>query len=254
MKSFRLWLITPLALACASCASLSSKGLSKTEKAQYLVEIAAGALREGDPIGALEQLKQAEELNPKSAELHHTKALAFHAKGEEENALKEAKLAIQLQPDYSAANTTLGKLLLDAGKLAEAEPLLEKAASDSVNREAYKALTNLGILHYRKGDNKKARIYLSKAIESSKNLACIAYYYKGHIDLKEAKVKDAISSYHSASNRLCSGFAEAHMALAMTYERSGQYDLARRKYLEIQQQFNSTNYADRAIQQLRNMP
>jgi len=44
------------------------------------------------------------------------------------------------------------------------------------------------------------------------------------------------------------------LALALAYEKSGQYDLARRKYLEIEQQFHSTQFAQQAIDHLIKLP
>lgn len=230
------------------------KNLSKAERAHLLVEIAGGALKEGDIVGSLQHLAAAEELDSSIPELHHTKGLAYHAKGEQEIAIQEVKKALELAPQYSNANNTLGKLLLDEAKYTEAEPYLKKAAQDPLNREAYKALTNLGILHYRQGQYTEARNLFNQAIKASKIESCIAHYYQGHLELREGHFPEAIANYHQASTRLCSTFAEAHLALAMTYEKSGQVDLARRKYLEIQQQFNSTQYAQQAIDHLKNLP
>jgi hypothetical protein len=53
---------------------------------------------------------------------------------------------------------------------------------------------------------------------------------------------------------MCGSFSDAHLALAMAYERSGQYELARKKYLEIQQIFGNTEVADRAIERLKDIP
>lgn len=256
MTRTSLWitLSAALALSALNCSTPTSQVLSKSDKARFFVEIAGGALTEGDIVGSLQHLAAAEELDPEIPELHHIKALAYHAKGEHLTAVTEAKKAVSLAPHFSNANNTLGKLLLDEGNYLEAEPYLKKAANDPLNREAYKALTNLGILHYRRGEYPQAGDLFNQAAKASKTEACIAFYYKGHLNLRESQFQDAISNYHAASNRLCSGFAEAHLALAMTYEKSGQYDLARRKYLEIQQQFNSTQYAQQAIDHLKNLP
>jgi len=251
-----LWVLlsSSLAFSVISCSTTSTKQLSKTERARLLVEVAGGALTEGDVVGALQHLANAEELDSQLAELHHMKALAYHAKGEPKTALQEAQKAVSISPTLSNANNTLGKLLLDDNQYTQAEHFLNQAANAPLNREAYKALTNLGILNYRRKDYAKAGKFFDRAIQASQTEACIAFYYKGHLALKEGQLKDAVIQYRHASNRLCSSFAEAHLALAKVYQRNGQFDLARRKYLEIQQQFNSTQYAQEAIDHLKNLP
>ena len=244
----------PLILFALGCSTPQVKPLSPTERAQFLIEIAGAALTEGDSTSALVHLNDAEKLDPNISELHYIRALAYNAKGDAVSAISEARVAVKLNPKLSNANNALGKLLLDAGKNSEATPYLLKAATDPLNHDAFKPLTSLGILYYRKGQFKKAREVLDKATQASKNESCIAYYYKGHLDLREARFKEAIANYHAASNQYCAKFAEGHLALALAYEKSGQYDLARRKYLEIEQQFHSTQFAQQAIDHLIKLP
>jgi Tfp pilus assembly protein PilF len=219
-----------------------------------LVDIANGALNEGDSTGALENLLAAEKEDPKLAVLHHSKALAFYAKQDLATALIEARKAVELQPDYSDANNTLGKLLMDASKADEAIAPLTRAASDPLYRQNFKPLTNLGILFYRRGNYIRASEYLSRAITAAPNGACVAFYYRGHIRLSESKFREAVEDYDSAGKRVCAGFADAHLAMGIAYERGKQYEMARKKYLEIQQRYPNTKVAEQAISHLRFLP
>src|SRR3712207_3002041 len=99
-----------LVAACASAPTPKKKNLTQTEKAQLLIEIANNALLEGDSTGALQNLVVAEELDPQNSELHHSKAIAYHAKGQFELALTEAKKAVELAPQAAQFNNTLGKI------------------------------------------------------------------------------------------------------------------------------------------------
>src|SRR4051812_40591078 len=65
---------------CASESGLQKKTFSKAERARMLVEIANGALLEGDPTGALQNLAHAEQLDSTLPELHHSKAVAYFTK------------------------------------------------------------------------------------------------------------------------------------------------------------------------------
>lgn len=227
---------------------------SRTERARMLVEVANGALSEGDPTGALENLLRAEREDAKLPELHHSKALAFFMKHDLPAATAEARKAVELKEDYTEANNTLGKLLMDQGKALEATPFLSRAANDPIYRESYKPLTNLGILEYRRGDTAGASRYFSRAIEAAPSLACIAYYYRGHIHMKDSRFREAVADYDNAGKKACAGFADAHLAMGLAYERNKQFDLARKKYLEIQNRYPNTKVAEQAVSHLRYLP
>lgn len=224
------------------------------EKAAILVEAANGSMIEKDPIGALQHLKVAESYDPKYAPIYHAKALAFHMRKDYARALAEMKIAVDLDPTNSYANNTYGKLLMDANRIAEAEKYLKKAASDSTFRESYKSNTSLGILSYRKDKMDEASNYLDKAITDNPGNACIAYYYKGHIALKRSDLSSAVRFYERASTKLCSAFPDAHLALGMALERDRKNDLARKKYLEVQQNFPETKAAVTAQDRLKKLP
>ncbi|HLE00756.1 MAG TPA: tetratricopeptide repeat protein [Bdellovibrionota bacterium] len=241
--------------ACAtSSTSSEKKPLTKSERARLLVEVANGALLEGDPIGALQDLAKAEAEDPKLPEIYHSKALAYHAKRDLKRALVEARHAVKLFPPYAEANNTLGKLLIDAGQYEEAVSPLLVAADNPLFRDAYKALTNLGILYYRRGQLEQSLSYLDRAIESEPQVACIAYYYRGHLRLKESRFKDAVRDYDLATRKYCGGFADAHLALGIAYEQNRQFDLARKKFLEVQQRYPDTKIAEQAMSHLRYLP
>ena len=238
-----------------ACATNGNKPApSKQERARLLVNMANASLMEGDGTGALQTLTAAEGYDSSLPELHHTKALAYFMKHDLPNAVREARIATELAPNYSEANNTYGKLLMESGKLKEAEAPLLKAANDPLSREAYKANTNLGILYYKQGKTFEALVKLNRAAEDNSSAACIAYYYIGHIRLAAGNFKDAIRNYDLASRKLCANFADAHLAIGIAYERSRKYDLARKKYLDIEKAFPDTKVSEQAIERLRYLP
>jgi Tfp pilus assembly protein PilF len=254
-KRFGLILVTiSVSAALASCATTGSKQTSSDERAALYVNAANGALADGQPVTAFQDLVEAEKLSPKMPEIYHTRALVYASKGEFPQAIEAAKKAVQLNPKYSAANTTLGKLLMDNGRADEAIQYLQAAGADDLYPEAYKPLTSLGILYYRKMDLKQAGVYFDKAVAADPRGACVAYYYRGHIHLHQGEFRQAIRDYDQATRRFCAGFAEAHLALAIAYERDKQYDSARKKYLEIKDHFSNTSVAEQAMSHLKYLP
>jgi Tfp pilus assembly protein PilF len=248
-----------LVLGLGACSSAqrspgSRKEPTRTERARMLIEIANSALIEGDAIGALENLLKAEKEDPKLPELFHSKALAYYLKHDVPTAIAQARKAVELKPDYSDANNTLGKLLIDAGQMDLAIEPLTAASMDPIYRDAHKPLTNLGIIYYRRGSYDLAEKNFSRAIQESPDGACVAYYYRGHLRLRESRFSDAQSDYDKAGKRSCTGFADARLALGITYERSKQYELARKTFVEVNDRFPNTKVAEQAMKHLRFLP
>jgi len=243
------------ALVLAGCASTpGKKPLTEQERAELLLNVGNGSLMEGDPTGALQALLQSEAISPKMPEVHNSLALAYFAKKDYQLALKEAQTAVHLAPDYSDANNTLGKMYVDMGRYDQGLPYLLKAANNPLYRDAYKSLTNLGILFYRKGDFAHAATYFSKAIDANRDGSCVAHYYRGHLSLRAGDYADAIRNYQEATKKFCGGFADAHLAVGIVYEREKQYELARKTFLDVETRFPDSKVADEATQYLKGLP
>ena len=145
-------------------------------------------------------------------------------------------------------------MLLDSGNYHDAEAPLLKAASDPSYADAYKPHSNLGILFYRRGQFVPAQKYLNQAVAEAPARACIAHYYLGHIQLKQGKFSEATRSYDRATQNFCTNFADAHLALGIAYERNKQYDLARKKFLDIKINFPNSQIAEQAMDRLTYLP
>ena len=228
--------------------------LTKVEKARMFVEIANGALVEGDPTAALQAIDRAEAVDTSLAELYHTKALAFYVKHDLNTAIKSGRKAVSMRPTYSDAKNTLGKLLLEAGKFEEAIEPLSEAANDPLYNDTYKAWTNLGILKYRKSEFTLSARYFDHAVQDAPGRSCIAHYYLGHIRLKESRISDAIKEYDNSTKKLCARFKDGMLALGLAYQKDKQYQAARKTFLEIQKRYPNTQLADQAMDHLKYLP
>jgi type IV pilus assembly protein PilF len=218
-KVFSSWVffVFPFVLVLQGCATQGPqpKHLTKVDRARMFVEIANGALVEGDPTAALQAIARAEEEDTSLAELYHTKALAFYVKHDLNTAIQSGRKAVAMRPTYSDAKNTLGKLLLEAGKYEEAIAPLSEAANDPLYNDTYKAWTNLGILKYRKNEFTQSAKYLDHAVLDAPGRSCIAHYYLGHIRLKEARISDAIKEYDDSTKKLCVKFKDGMLALGL---------------------------------------
>src|SRR5258708_27811258 len=108
-------------------------------------------IRARDPRGALAHAQKAVELNEQNAEAHHFVALIylnFCAASPLECRLPEAeraaRRAVEVKPDFREAKNTLGVVLIQAKKYAEAVAVLEPLANDILYQTPWVAWGNLG--------------------------------------------------------------------------------------------------------------
>jgi Tfp pilus assembly protein PilF len=244
-----------IALGGAACGTTGTgRVLSSSERADLFLESAQAAFRDGDLPATFQALREAESLQPKNPEIHHLRGLAFYARQELKSAESSVRRALELGPKASNLKTTLGRILIDLGRDREAIPVLEEAGKDPTYSEAYKPLTSLGILYYRRNQWSEAKREFDRAIQLQPQYACLAYYYRGHLDLRESKTTEALVNYTQATKSFCGGFADAHYAIGLVYQRTKQYALARQKFMEVRQLFPNSTVATQAMDQLKVIP
>ena len=249
----RALLLPALALGLSSCAS-STGTLSKKDRIDRLLDIAGAAIADNDAITALETLNQVQSMDDSVPREHHLYALAYLSKNETAMAEQSARRALKLDPVFSAAQNTLGKILLDQGRLNEAESVLKSAANNILFREAYLAKTSLGILYYRKMDFKNSELWLQRAIAENGPVTCLAYYHLGRTQLEQKNIDKALRSFNLASKGSCGGLTEAHIAVGKTLLRQKKYDQARAKFIEIQRLFPGSETSEQATEIIRGIP
>jgi Tfp pilus assembly protein PilF len=242
-----------LILGMTGCASLRSRESSPSEAAKW-VGLAEASLGDQDPVGALQALEKAEQIDADLPALHHVRALAYLARNDLSSAMPAIRRARELDLRDSSIATTMGKILMDAGRMAEAEQVLLQAARDPLYRGAFRARTNLGILNLRRDDLIAARLHLDRAIQDSPEQACVAHYFRGQVSIRQGRLREAIRDLERSTQKLCVGYAEAELLLGSTLISDKQYDRARRQFLEIRQRFPGTQWADAAMDRLRGLP
>jgi tetratricopeptide (TPR) repeat protein len=242
-------------LGLMGCATGSSRTLSSKEtKVDGLLNLASASINEGDYISALEYLNQARDLDDSNPKEYYFYSLAYLGKKEVRLATDAARRAIHLDPKYSAAKNTLGKLLLDQGKYDESEKYLLEAANDLLNRESGLPKFNLGVLYFKTLKYAKSEKWLNLAIDERSSLSCLAQFYIGKIRLSQNDLTHAEKAFTASAKGNCSAMSEAHLAIGQTLAREKKYDQARSKFIEIQRLFPSSDAYDKAVEYLREIP
>ena len=239
-------------LMLSACSTTSAS--KQTATVEGMLNIAGAAINEGDHITALEYLNQAQALDPKNAKAQHLYALAYIGKREFKLAEESARQSVRLDPKFSAARNTLGKILMDLGKFNEAETLFKQAASDLLNREADRAKLNLGILYTKTLRPDLAEYWFKQTLEERTPISCVAHFQLGKLALDKDNLPQAEHHYLLSAKGMCSGMSETHLAVAQVLSRQRRYEEARAKLVEIQRIFVGTEASEKALEHLRNLP
>ncbi|MBN21797.1 MAG: hypothetical protein CL678_10985 [Bdellovibrionaceae bacterium] len=239
---------------CASSRKKSVDDLSARERSSLYLNIANGSLVEQDPTGALMHLQKAEKEDPTFAQVHHVKALAYYAKHDLGAAIESARKALSIEPKFSAARTTLAKLLLDQKKYDEAIEVVLPASKDLLYRNSYKAKTILGMAYYHKKIYKDSLTAFNAAILEKPEHACVAHFFRGTIRFRLKKYLLAEKDFKKSIQNNCSSFAKAHFALGMTLKKTNKTKEAKLKFIEIQQLFPDSQFAKKAMKEVSLLP
>jgi len=120
-------------------------------------------------------------------------AQTYHAEKNTEKEIELLRKLTQLDPSDSESRFLLGSLLVQQGKLEEGKEILDALPPGAIKDPG--AYVNLGILFMNKNNPEQARVYLTKAIETSPAQP-ESYYYRGLALMQLKKNADAKVDFH----------------------------------------------------------
>ena len=144
---------------------------------------------------------------------------AYYKQGRVEDAIRTARRALELQPDYGVADYNLGNLYAGQGQFERAKKYFEEALRLYPNYAD--AQTNLGQLIAERGDLDTGIRYFRKAIELNPSIS------RAHLNLgvalaKQGKLDEAIPPLEQAA-RLKTDSPEASFYLGSVYAAQNRY-------------------------------
>jgi tetratricopeptide (TPR) repeat protein len=171
---------------------------------------------------------QLEKLLPyatKSSPVHELLGMVYVSLSQQDKAIEQLKVAVQLKPDWAEARTNLGAALLQSGKTALAEEQFKKAVS--LEPTNYDANHNLAEFYVGSGKVTEAlplfeRAYAidPAAYDNGYDLA-LAEFQVGHADKSRAVAMDLAKSNNTG---------ELHNLLGHLEEKQGDYVAAANDY------------------------
>ena len=117
-----------------------------------------------DAPDALERAHALVEASPGDADALLLEAAALAVRGRAEDAERQVRRALEVQPRHARARTTLATLLVNRG--AAAEGLEEARNAFALDKEDAQILYNLGLAEWFAGDRKHARAAFARAAEA----------------------------------------------------------------------------------------
>lgn len=203
-------LLLASALALAAPPAAETK-LSK--KAQKLMAKAEEAIREKQSGPALELLQQIVVLEPESAKVRYYLGVLLQQNGRSDEAIPEVEAALRLQADYPNARPFLAKVLLEAGREANARQefaksngyllkLVDQAPAGGESGDVL-AMAHflLGFNFFNLKQSAEARGHFAKSLAveggsgSAAELVANATYFLGMIDYMENRFADSVQSF-----------------------------------------------------------
>lgn len=180
-----LFLILIFLFSCQS----SSKKVFKDPF--YLYRLGVLNFQEGHLEEAEKNLKECIQLDPKNAPALNTLGLVYITMGNYENAKIYLNQAIKIMPSYSDAYNNLGITYLQLNELEKAEEYFNKAKEDTVYSLMPNVWLNLGIVKERKKKYEEAIYFFTEAIKKKENYP-IAYLYRGMAYQEIEKYNEAL--------------------------------------------------------------
>ena len=126
-------------------------------------DVALELLQQGKPEEAVREWRKALEMDPEDPAALSNFATALDAAGKPDDALSQIRKALELDPDNYKSYTNFGVLLQKMGRLDEAVAALTKAIE--LNPDDAKAESSLGGVLLNQGKADEAMAHLKKALE-----------------------------------------------------------------------------------------
>jgi type IV pilus assembly protein PilF len=187
-----------LLLAAAGCAGVSQApqedlrtSADRTDvqkRAQIRLQLAVSYYEAGQTTTALDEVKQAIQIDPMLADAHGMRALIYMDMGEAALAEESFKRAMQLAPNNPDFSNNYGWFLCQNGRERQSISYFEAALKIRSYASPAKALNNAGVCSLKFGDRAAAERYFTSAFQAdpanadtSLNLARL-YYSRGDFE------------------------------------------------------------------------
>lgn len=202
-----------IATGCASTAPGSGQSELQTSsdqsenqrRAEIRMQLAIGYYQQGQLSVALDEIKQALQIDPNYSDAYSVRALIYMDMGETALAQDNFQRAMKLAPNNPDLSNNYGWFLCQNGQERQSIPYFEAALKSRVYQSPVKALNNAGACSLKMKDLASAERYLTEAfrqdpanLDTNANLAKLHYargeYQQARSYISRATKADPISA------------------------------------------------------------
>lgn len=222
--------VLPLSLLVAllaGCAHLPST--KDVQSAEIHYDLGVTAVEAGEPQEALKELREAMRLNPRFAEPHNALGLLYHFSYRRLDEARAAyERAVELRPEFPEAWNNLGVLLAEMGHLKQAREAFQKALADPLYKTPFMAQVNLGWLQHVEGDSVAGERTIRAALTAQPGF-CVGHRQLARILDGTGRAQEAQESWERFA-RYCPEEPEALLRQGMFQLRRGELREAHRSF------------------------
>jgi len=238
-------------LFASSCASTKTK-----EEAQLHMRIGTALLQQGHYPDALRELLASEKLNSNDPQLQNNLGLVYFMRQKYKLAIEHIDRALDLDSKYSEARNNRARVLIELGRYDEAVTELHKVLADLTYNDPSKAIVNLGLAYFKKGDFNQARSTFAKAIAANRE-NCLAQTLYGRSLFELGQFSLAAQSLDNAT-LICQkgnepGFDEPQYYSGLAYYKLGNTSSAISRMEDVVKLYPDGRYAKKAEDLLKLM-
>jgi type IV pilus biogenesis/stability protein PilW len=223
MGALLIALITVAPFACAHGPSAKER-----EAAEIHYQLGAEALRSGRREEAMREFDTALRANQEHALSYLGRGIGFQYFGKTEEAERDYRKALQLDPQLSDAHNALGQLLAVTNRLEQALAEFDLALGNMLYREAYVAHCNKGQALHQLGRREEGLAEFKRCLTLAPRY-CRGHRELGRIQLEQGRVKEALESF-ARYTQFCEKLADAWFQLGLAEMKAGDPDKAREAF------------------------
>ena len=190
--------------------------------------LANALAKQGKVDEAIKAAKRALEVQPDFAIAHYNLGNLYVQRGRLDLAQRHFEEAIRLLPNYAEAHSNYGQLLAERGDLAAGVASFQQAIT--LNPSLSRAHLNLGVALAKSGRLNEAVALLQRAAALTPD-AVEPVHFLGSVYAAQNRFAEAEAAFNQAV-RLRPDFAPAHQSLAQLLELQGRKEQARQHYQE----------------------
>ena len=184
--------LVALALALGACVSSnpSKAADSNVQASAYNLQLGIAYLQQNNLATAKEKLERAAQENPKDPNVHNALALLYERLGQPDQADKEYRTALRLDPQNPEIANNYGAYLCRTNRAEEGARRLLEVAKNPLYRTPEAAYTNAGVCLRSLHRDDEAERNIRRALEIRPSFA-EAVFQLGDLELQRGKLSDA---------------------------------------------------------------